>query len=148
MQKKKRIWVVLACIVILALFINGFGMISDATATKKEIEKIDSLAGMRSDDIVSVDSSEENIETVADPLHGYAVSTANGYATEVGMQILEQGGNAVDAAIAIAYTLSVVQPEACGLGGGGGMLIYDPETDTYSFIDYREISSSNFNTNI
>lgn len=52
------------------------------------------------------------------------------------MQVLEDGGNAVDAAIAISYTLGVVQPFASGIGGGGCMLIYNPNTDSYSFINY------------
>lgn len=75
----------------------------------------------------------------------YGVSTSNVFATEVGIQILESGGNAVDAAIAISYVLGVVQPDGSGIGGGGGMLIYDPSMDNYDFFNYRDsapISSS------
>ena len=59
---------------------------------------------------------------------GYSISSCNEYATETGVSILEAGGNAVDAAIAMSYTLAVTEPYASGLGGGGCMLIYDPDT--------------------
>lgn len=55
---------------------------------------------------------------------GGAVSTSQPIATEVGAQILESGGNAVDAAVAIQTVLSVVAPQSTGLGGGGFMLNY------------------------
>ncbi|KRF52955.1 gamma glutamyl transferase [Bacillus sp. Soil531] len=76
------------------------------------------------------------------PKQEYAVSTSDPRATKVGMEILKQGGTAVDAAIAISYTLGVVEPYGSGLGGGGGMLI-DPADASPTFIDYREIAPKN-----
>ncbi|MBQ9950382.1 MAG: gamma-glutamyltransferase [Clostridia bacterium] len=80
------------------------------------------------------DDSDLSLTTAA--THTYAVSTSNRLATQVGMEVLEKGGNAVDAAVAVAYTLTVVQPYASGLGGGGCLLLYDPATDEYAFYDY------------
>ena len=68
----------------------------------------------------------------------YGVSSSNHIATEVGMKILENGGNAVDAAVAVSYVLGVVEPFGSGIGGGGGMLIYDPSQDKFDFFNYRD----------
>jgi gamma-glutamyltranspeptidase / glutathione hydrolase len=52
------------------------------------------------------------------------VSVANPYGAEAGAKMLEQGGNAIDAAVAIAYALNVVEPQSAGIGGGGFMMIH------------------------
>lgn len=66
------------------------------------------------------------------------VAVANPYGAEAGAQILEQGGNAVDAAVAIAYALNVVEPQSAGIGGGGFMLIHLAKTGKTFAIDTRE----------
>ena len=66
----------------------------------------------------------------------YSISTSSEYATQAGAAILEAGGNAVDAAIAISYNLAVSEPYASGLGGGGCMVVYDPETEKFTFYNY------------
>ena len=53
------------------------------------------------------------------------VVTRHHLATDVGANILREGGNAVDSAIAVAFALAVVNPSAGNLGGGGFMLYYD-----------------------
>ncbi len=68
----------------------------------------------------------------------YAVATRHHLATDIGMKVLEDGGNAIDAAIAVAFALAVVNPSAGNLGGGGFMLLYLAETKKTVSIDYRE----------
>ena len=69
-----------------------------------------------------------------------AIASANALATEAGFEILAKGGNAVDAAIAVATSLSVVQPEASGIGGGFLALVHDAATGKDTFIDAREMA--------
>ena len=59
-------------------------------------------------------------------------------ATNIGKSILEDGGNAYDASIAVAFALAVVLPRAGNIGGGGFTVIYDKETNSKISIDYRE----------
>ena len=63
-------------------------------------------------------------------------------ASEVGAQILKEGGNAVDAAVATGLALAVVLPRAGNLGGGGFMIIHLKEEDKNIAIDYREKAPS------
>jgi gamma-glutamyltranspeptidase/glutathione hydrolase len=71
-----------------------------------------------------------------------AIASADPLATEAGMEILKAGGNAFDAAVAIASTLAVVEPASSGLGGGGFFLLYIADSDEYRFIDAREVAPS------
>ena len=66
------------------------------------------------------------------------VAVANPYGAEAGAQMLEQGGNAIDAAVAIAYALNVVEPQSAGIGGGGFMMIHLASTGHTFAIDSRE----------
>ena len=57
--------------------------------------------------------------------HNSVVVTRHHLATEVGSKILQDGGNAFDAAISVAFALAVVNPSAGNIGGGGFALLYD-----------------------
>jgi gamma-glutamyltranspeptidase / glutathione hydrolase len=69
---------------------------------------------------------------------GGAVSTVDPDATRVGLQVLESGGNAADAAVAAAAALGVSEPYSAGIGGGGFFVYYDAATGKVSTIDGRE----------
>lgn len=68
--------------------------------------------------------------------NGYSVSSCSKEASETAAKVLEAGGNAADAVVAMCYTVSVVEPYASGLGGGGCLVVYDPEADEYVFYNY------------
>ena len=78
--------------------------------------------------------------------YSYSISTSNELATKVGEEILANGGNAVDAAVAVSYALGVVEPYGSGIGGGGGMLIYNPSSDDFKFYDYKDVAPLSQNT--
>jgi gamma-glutamyltranspeptidase/glutathione hydrolase len=67
-----------------------------------------------------------------------AIASAHPLATQAGIDILTQGGNAFDAAIAVTATLAVVEPYSSGLGGGGFYLLHQSEADRYIMLDARE----------
>ena len=66
------------------------------------------------------------------------VATASPIATEIGVQVLKNGGNAYDAAVAVGFTLAVVHPEAGNIGGGGFALLRDGVTKEVRSLDFRE----------
>ncbi len=68
--------------------------------------------------------------------HGMVVAGER-WATEAGLQVLREGGNAVDAAVTTAFALAVTLPRAGNLGGGGFMLIRSPQGEVYA-LDFRE----------
>src|SRR5262249_52044634 len=68
--------------------------------------------------------------------HGMVV-TVEPHATSVGLKVLQSGGNAVDAAVAVGFALAVTHPSAGNIGGGGFMLVRMADGRT-TFIDFRE----------
>src|SRR5512139_360551 len=81
--------------------------------------------------------------TPATPLQpaeqGFVIA-ANPLAARAGMEVLERGGSAIDAAIAVQAMLSLVEPQSSGLGGGAFMNYYDAGTKSLTIYDGREVA--------
>ena len=69
---------------------------------------------------------------------GAAIASGHHLATDAGLQVLAEGGNAFDAAVAVSSTLSVVEPISSGLGGGGLFLLHDARSGKDVMLDARE----------
>ena len=71
------------------------------------------------------------------------VVSQNQASSDIGIQILEMGGNAVDAAVAVGFSLAITLPRAGNLGGGGFMLVYLKDEDKTIAVDFRSASPKN-----
>ncbi|HZA66323.1 MAG TPA: gamma-glutamyltransferase [Geminicoccaceae bacterium] len=78
------------------------------------------------------------------PVYGRSgmVATQEASATRIGLEVLQNGGNAVDAAATVAFALAVTLPSAGNLGGGGFMVVHDAKSGETVAIDYREKAGS------
>lgn len=97
--------------------------------------------------IVGLMASVFTVSNAAHPLNLYGrhaegkngvVAAAKPEVSQIGVDVLKKGGNAVDAAVATAFAISVFEPNASGIGGGGFMLIRMAKTGKTVVIDYRE----------
>ncbi len=94
------------------------------------------IVGCKQQKPVAIDAYNYQI-VKHDTFQQAAVSSAHPLASEVGKYILELGGTAMDAAIAVQYALAVVYPNAGNIGGGGFMVVHTKEGQSYT-IDFRE----------
>ncbi|SRR5579875_821996 len=85
--------------------------------------------------------------TAARPGHA-AIASSQRLATEAGFEMLKEGGNAFDAAIAVAAVLSVVQPESSGIGGGGLFLLHRASDGRNVMLDARETAPTGASTKL
>lgn len=66
------------------------------------------------------------------------IASAGEQATRAGLDVFKKGGNAIDAAIAVSFAISVIRPQSTGIGGGGFMLVYSKEHAKTFVFDFRE----------
>lgn len=98
--------------------------------------------------LLSLDAISRSYIDYESPYHpvvgtsGMVVSQ-NFLSSDIGLEILNKGGNAVDAAVAVGFSLAITLPRAGNLGGGGFMLVYIKEKDEIFYIDYRSTSPLN-----
>jgi len=93
---------------------------------------------------VSQDLSIAGKGDVAVGTRGMA-TTAHPLASQAAIEMLQRGGNAVDAAVAAAFTIGVVEPDGSGIGGGGGMLLYLASEKKSVYINYYVQASARVN---
>lgn len=74
--------------------------------------------------------------------HG-AVSSSSSYASQIGLEIMQAGGNAIDAAVATMFAVGLCEPSGSGLGGGGLGVIYLADRDEYIVMDYMSQTPNN-----
>ncbi len=108
-------------------FLKGSAATLGASAIPVSAARASETGANRSKQQVRTDTGSEGM-----------VSTVHPQATKAGADVLRNGGNAIDAAVAAQFALNVVQPHGSGIGGGGFMLVYMAEEDELYSIDNRE----------
>jgi len=87
---------------------------------------------------ILADNQSATLKQATPLTHQAAIASAHPLATEAGLNILKQGGNAFDAAIAVTAVLAVVEPYSSGIGGGGFWLLHDAKSGRDIMLDGRE----------
>ena len=80
--------------------------------------------------------------TYAVEKNNFIISTSHPQASKIGRDILNKGGSAMDAVVAVQMVLNLVEPQSSGIGGGGFLLYFDKKSSNLSFYDGREIAPS------
>lgn len=122
----------------------ALSLVACTTAQTNLDSKSTTLAVQQSKEWVPYDENGNILRTDRDAtgVNG-VVSTGKYEATKIGVDIIKQGGNAIDAAVAAGFALGICEPQSSGIGGGGFMVIRFAKTGETKFIDFREIAPKN-----
>ena len=129
-EMKSKIPKILFGVFIFSLVSNTFGQNSSAL-----VEYLPESASGISSKKIAVAKSE-------------MISSANSFISDAGIQILNRGGNAVDAAVASAIMVTLVEPQSAGIGGGGFILYFNRQLQLLTSFDGRETAPSGANENL
>jgi gamma-glutamyltranspeptidase/glutathione hydrolase len=136
MRKRLRVLAAIAALICLILALDmaiGGSVFHPLT----HLYKLQSWLTCKSASIASCNNTAQNSSGTPVPGKNGMVVTEQRLASEVGLQILKQGGNAVDAAVAVGYALAVTHP-CCGNLGGGGFMLIHLANGKDTFINFRE----------
>lgn len=144
MRNKKFLKLVSLLLVLMLMFsLAGCQTSEPAVENGGDVENVDNVSSADNlEDIEKDEKSNANLLRDARGSNGI-VAAAKPEASEVGIEIMKKGGNAIDAAVATAFALGVVEPNGSGIGGGGFMLIKLAETGEELFYDFREVAPMN-----
>ena len=119
-----------------------------AGCQKKDDEQQNNTDDQQQEEVTLDVKYEDNAVPVRDPAYDSdvmgtgavgangAAASASELASQIAMEVLQKGGNAVDAAVAMIYAVGMLEPAASGIGGAGHMLVYLAETKEYVVIEY------------
>ena len=136
MRKRLRVLAAIAAFTGLILSLD-IAMGGTAVQPLTYLYKFQSWLNCKSASIPSCNNTAQNTSKAPIPARNGMVVTEQRLASEVGLQILKQGGNAVDAAVAVGYALAVTHP-CCGNLGGGGFMLIHLANGKDTFINFRE----------
>ena len=94
---------------------------------------------------LSISGSAPHAHANSDTFSKHVVVAGEGHAADAGREVLNRGGNAIDAAIATAFALAVTLPEAGNLGGGGFIVAYLSDRRDVVTVDFRELAPRSSN---
>ncbi len=141
---KKEIRRLLMIVIALAIIILAGCNKTSATTTTSTKPNVTTTTAGNTQTTLSTTEKQINWDEITDLSvrdftgENGVVSAANPYAAYAGLQVLEQGGNAFEAAVAVSFALGVCEPNASGVGGGGIMVAFDSSTGEYVCYNMRE----------
>lgn len=140
MTLKRKTPFVLAPFAVACLSVASCGITEDEPSppATTDLEPTQESTQEPTDDATAETEQSEPAEDVSPALDANGVSAGHEQAVDAAERILDEGGNAVDASIAAAFAIGVLEPVASGMGGGGSVIIAGPDEEPV-FYDYREV---------